>query len=211
MEKHQRRETYCQGFRKARCWGPCCLYFTSTTCPVSSPTQGVESSFLEHCSPIWAPNHLGLLNDLEAAQKRCIKWVLGASPCESWSDSYYYDKLVMLRILPIREQFYFNDMKLVYKIFNDLAPFGLPQYFTIVLPTDYAYRSRFNKDIVDGVDISTLKCIINPKTSTFRHGFYYRSVQNWNSIPYKIRQSSSYDCFCLRLKNYMFESLTVCE
>eukprot|EP00116_Pleurobrachia_bachei_P000903 sb/3461165/ len=33
-------------------------------------------SLLEHCSPVWAPQSVGLLDLLEAAQKRSIKWVL---------------------------------------------------------------------------------------------------------------------------------------
>ena len=32
-------------------------------------------SLLEHCSPIWAPYQVGILNSLEAAQKRSIKWI----------------------------------------------------------------------------------------------------------------------------------------
>ena len=165
-------------------------------------------SFLEHCSPIWTPHQVGVLNDLEAAQKRCIKWVYGVSPRDSWSEREYYDKLVTLRILPIREQFYFNDMKLFFKIVHGLAPNGLPDYLCIVQPTDCPYRSRLKKDIVDGMDITTIRCTIESCTSKFRNGFFYRSVDLWNSIPYEIRQAVTYSSFCLRLKCHIFNSLS---
>lgn len=166
-------------------------------------------SLLEHCSPVWAPHQVGVLNRLEAAQKRAVKWVLGVSPLTSWREETYHANLITLNILPIRLQFIFNDLKLLYKTVYNLVPVSLPDYLQFISSSDINYTTRSNINIVNNVDFTTLVCSIRPTTSTFRNGFFYRAHLVWNDLPNTIRQSATYSTFCLSLKKYLFGTMTV--
>ena len=165
-------------------------------------------SLLEHCSPVWAPHSVGLLDSLEAAQKRSIKWVLGVSHLTSWSIQIYHSHLITLNILPINLQFKFNDMKLFYKVMTGYVPVTLPDYLYIKSPLDVSYLTRSNKDIIDNTDFTTICCSIKPYSAAFRNSFFYRSFSYWNSLPSSIRQSPTFPTFCHRLKVHLFNSIS---
>ena len=163
-------------------------------------------SLLEHCSSVWAPHTVGVLDCLEAAQKRAIKWVYCVSHLTSWSNEVYLSHLTTLNILPIHLQFKCNDMKLLYKVMTGLVPITLPSYLYIKSPLDVPYHTRSNDDIIDNTDFTTLCCSIEAtSTSTvFRNSFFYRSFEYWNSLPSDVRQSPTYSTFCYRLKKHLF-------
>ena len=165
-------------------------------------------SLLEHCSPVWAPQSVGLLDSLEAAQKRSIKWVLGVSHLTSWSDQTYHSHLSTLSILPIHLQLKYNDMKLMYKVMTGLVPVILPNYLYIKSLNDVSYTTRSNKNIIDNTDLTTLCCTVKPSSAVFRNSYFYRSFSYWNSLSVTIRQSPTFSTFCYRLRSHLFTSIS---
>ena len=164
-------------------------------------------SLLEHCSPIWAPYQVGILNSLEAAQKRSIKWIYGISHLTSWNDETYFSNLVSLNILPIHIQFSFNDMKFFYKVLNSLVPVSLPNYLHFKSSSDITYTTRSNINVANNSDYTTLYCSVKPNSAVFRNSFFHRSYIYWNSLPITIRQLPTYSSFCYHLKKHLFSSM----
>ena len=164
-------------------------------------------SLLEHCSPVWSPHLKGLRDQLEAAQKRAIKWVFGVNYNVSWNVEVYHARLLSIRVLPIELHLLFNDLKLFYKVIAGLVNLDLPSYLTLVKPLDISYRTRANCGIVDLKDITTISCGVRPLSSSFRNSFFVRTYPKWNELPYELRQTIPFELFSINLKNYLFESL----
>ena len=166
-------------------------------------------SLLEHCSPVWAPQSVGMLDRFEAAQKRAVKWIYGVSHLTSWSNEVYSNNLLTLNILPIYLHFKQNDMKLMYKVMTGLIPTTLPDYLYIKSPLDVAYQTRHNRDIIDNIDFTTLCCSIKVTSSVLRNSFFFRSHTYWNSLPSDVRQSPTYSSFCYRLRKYLYTLIPI--
>ena len=74
-----------------------------------------------------------------------------------------------------------------YKIVNSLVPIELPDDFSLIGPKKVRY-TRSTQNILSQDDKSTYKCNIRPLIKVYENSYFYRSVKNWNKLPYCIRQ-----------------------
>ena len=161
-------------------------------------------SMLVHCSPVWAPQSIGLLDRLEAAQKRCVKWIFNTSYLVRWSSNFYHSQLANIGLVPIDVFFKINDLKLFYRIVHKLVCVELPHYLRFAQPHDFSYTTRSNRDIVGQLDVTRIICSITTPTSRLRDSFFFRCYVLWNTIPCDIRQAPSYLTFCKQIRNFLF-------
>ena len=66
----------------------------------------VRSQF-EHCSPVWRPGSITMINKFESFQKKCLKWILSEEE-KSYFHEVYISKCKQVNIPPL--SFRFNSM-----------------------------------------------------------------------------------------------------
>ena len=164
-------------------------------------------SMLVHCCHIWAPQAIGLINKLEAAQKRCVKWIFNTSYLVKWSSNYYHSQLANIGLVPVDVFFKINDMKLFYRIIHGLVYLELPSYLYIARPSDYNRLTRSKYDVINYTDVTYIICSIERPSSILENSFFYRSHILWNSIPYHIRQCNSYPKFSRLIRTFLFDPI----
>ena len=71
-------------------------------------------------------------------QKRAFKCIYGRC-FDHYNDNEYSNKQKELNILPMKLQFYFDDLVLFYKILYSLVSIKLPKEFTIVKGNEVRY------------------------------------------------------------------------
>ena len=98
-------------------------------------------------------------------------------------------------------KFIYNDLTIFYKIVNKLTPIELPSYISLCQPESTRYIRR-TAAIHKSIDISTFRCEVVPTVDAFKHSYFYRATQHWNSLPYIIRQSDHLYNFKLSIKKY---------
>ena len=183
-------------------------YFLSNSSYKRSLYYSMVRSFTEHCNPIW--NNIGKteLYKFERLQKSIVKWIRN-EPLASYTNSCYFKHLLGLNILPIKELFIYNNLKLFYKIIHDLVPLPLPHFIS---PTDPASLrvTRKNFNIIEGLDITSFDDTLNNRAHpSLSKNFFHTTTEVWNSIPYEIRQSASLPSFLVSLKKYLFDSVDI--
>ena len=87
-------------------------------------------SQLEHCSPIWRPTSLTMLQKFESLQKFCIKWILSEEYIRYNTNIMYVQKCRQVNLLPLTKHFTLNDLVLFHKIVYELVPIKLPNYLS---------------------------------------------------------------------------------
>lgn len=162
----------------------------------------VIRSIFEHCSVVWRPISSNQIRKFELVQKRAIKWITGRQ-FDHWSDDELYNNEKELDILPLRFKFLLTDMILFYKIVNSLVPIELPDDFSLIDPKKVRY-TRSTQNILSQDDKSTYKCNIRPSIKVYENSYFYRSVKNWNKLPYCIRQLPSLSNFKARLTEFLW-------
>ena len=100
----------------------------------------VGSQF-NHCSSVWRPNSIALLNKIERVQVKAVKWIL------SERDTYYsyiayFRKCKDLDLLPLKVRLDFFAILLFHKIIHRTTVIKLPSYIVLVPPTNL--RSSHN-------------------------------------------------------------------
>ena len=90
----------------------------------------VRSQF-EHCSQIWHPCDLTMLEKFEALQKKCLKWILFEEGLSYSCEDVYIRKCKQVNILPLTKRFILNDLVLFHKIINNLIPVKIPGYISL--------------------------------------------------------------------------------
>ena len=165
-------------------------------------------SIFEHCCQVWAPQTRKSLDAIEALQKRAVKWILREQHM-SFSDSLYLQKLCNLDLLPMKSKFLFSDLILFYKIVNRIVKIDLPGYVSRVEPHHVTRVTRSTSSIADGLDESSYKCNVNPTVNSFRDSYFYRTVQQWNLLPVKLRSLENVESFKADLKDHLWLNLGV--
>lgn len=177
-------------------------YFLKKSSAKRSLYLSMVRSLLEHCNPVWC--HIGKtqLSALEKVQKRAVKWIRN-EPVSSYSNTQYLSYLNELGLLPIKQLFEYSDLRLFYKVVNSLIPVSLPVSITAVNHQTLR-QTRQNNAITLGLDNSSYIDKTRWNTpSVVREFFYHRTAKLWNSVPYTVRQSSSYPVFLKRLKLHL--------
>ena len=156
-------------------------------------------SIFEHGSVLWSPSAASTIAQFETIQKRAIKWILNEQ-CYAYSNDYYTQKLIDLDILPMAQKFVFNDMVMLYKIINNLAPVSLPNYIILRHNT----RSSINGSTL-GIDP---ELVCHPIKNIFGQSFFPRSISVWNHLSRETKESVSIGTFKANLNAYLWNLVT---
>ena len=189
--------------------------FTKRTCHFVKDSRRRRALYLslirsqfEHCSPVWRPNHITMMDKLEGLQKQCIKWILSEDFFEYGSYDVYLQKCRQVRILPLKKRLDYNDLVLLYKVIHNLIPLKLPFYLTF-----YEGNSRLRTCHLDHL---SLVSSINPKTnvisdtnknSALYKSFYYRVHLQWNLLPIELRSIQTLPNFKSEIIKYLWKSI----
>ena len=142
-------------------------------------------SLFEHGSVIWAPTNLSYVNNFEALQKRCIKWILNEQFI-SYDYDLYISKLKDLDILPMQYKFVLADLIVFHKIVHHALPISLPDYLVPRRPTRQLPYHHLNFAVSD--DFSNLK-------SCLKNSFFVRNLSIWNLIPISTKETPNFNKF----------------
>ena len=152
----------------------------------------VRSQF-EHCSTVWSPSSNVAIDKLESVQKRAIKWILGEEYC-SYSPAMYYLRCRELNLLPLRSKLILKDLKLFSDIIYNRVPINLPEYLHF-----YSGCTRLRSSHLDNFSIVSdvhprVTCnysgtdIVSTSLTQFSNSYFYRTMTNWNCLPYDTRK-----------------------
>ena len=140
----------------------------------------VRSQF-EHCSPVWRPRSITMINKFESFQKKCIKWILSEEE-KSYSHEVYVSKCKQVNIPPLSFRFNFNDMNLFHKIVYKTIPVNIPDYLTL-----YSGDSRLRRTHLDNLSFVSNIASTTTSINNLNKSFFFRTHTLWNSLPFDIR------------------------
>ena len=173
--------------------------------PLAVIGEFLVRSIFEHCCQVWAPQNKKSLNAFDLLQRRAVKWILKEPyKTKSYSDEDFLNKQRNIELLPMKFKFVFSDLILFYKIINKLVNIDLPKYVTRIEPQDVKKVTRSTKATADGIDKSKFRCKIMPKVNSFRDSYFYRTVEQWNSLPLKIRDLNDINKFSDDMKEHLW-------
>ena len=137
----------------------------------------VRSQF-EHCSPVWRPNGITMINKFENFQKKCLKWILSEDE-RSYSHEMYMRKCQQINILPLGHRFNFNDMIFFHKIVYKLTPVNLPYYLK-----PYNGNSRLRTTHLDSLPFVSSLATKSTSIHNLNKSFFFGATLN--GIPYQL-------------------------
>ena len=100
----------------------------------------VNSQF-NHCSPIWRPYTITLLNKIERIQVKAVKWILGEQD-KMYTTIDYFNKCKQLDMLPLKHRLDFFAIALFHKIIHQQIFIKLPTYIQLVPPSNLRTSHR---------------------------------------------------------------------
>ena len=178
-------------------------YFTKNPQQKRALYLAIVRSNFEHCSIIWRPTSVVMINKLESIQKRAVKWILNED-YHHYNDWEYTCRLRDLNLLPIKYYLAFNDLIIFHKIYNDIYCIKFPSYFRSCENEDrIRLRSNMNPPIYYNIERETLglsemraasldnkslKCLITSPSAVFKKSFFFRTHMLWNYLPLNIRE-----------------------
>ena len=160
-------------------------------------------SIFEHCCQVWSPQNSTSLDMLEKLQKRAVKWILREQH-ESYTDIIFLQKQKGLDLLPVKHRFLFSDLVLFYRILNEDVNIDLPYYISKIEPHNVKNITRHSKPMAVGKDNLIYKSSIQPKVKAFKDSYFFRTVKNWNLLPFELRSTGTLDNFKVNLKEHMW-------
>ena len=181
-------------------------------------------SIFEHCSVIWRPTTLQMIQKVESIQRRAVKWILEEQD-HHYNDFEYLKRLKDLDLMPMNFKFIFTDLVMFHKIFYGYSVIKFPHYLTSVTNEDRSrLRSnvrppeRFNQHTTSDIpnlasarcrqlDSSSFKCLIEGKASSFKNSFFFRTHTIWNDLTVPLREIKANDAFQVRLKQHMWDKM----
>lgn len=141
---------------------------------------------LEYNTPVWSPQEKTLIDVIERVQRYftrrlCFKCNINFS-C-------YADRLIVLNLQPLEIRRLYFDLKMVYKICNNLVDLNFTEFF------EYAPRVGLR-----GHNYKLYKnyCRLN----VFKFAFSNRIIEIWNSLPQEIVNANTVKVFDVKLKNF---------
>ena len=128
----------------------------------------VRSQF-EHCSPVWRPGCITMMNKFESFQKKCIKWILSEEE-KSYSHEVYISKCKQVNIPPLSFRFNVNDMILFHKIVYKTIPVNIPDYITL-----YSGDSRLRRTHLDNLSFVSNIASTTTTIKNLNKSFFFRT------------------------------------
>ena len=166
-------------------------------------------SQLEHCTVVWRPSSVTMVEKLESIQKRSLKWVLKNAYLSFEDTRVYYQVCKRLNILPISVRFDFKDILFFHQIFYGISTVSFPGYLK-----KFA-GSRLRRCHLD--DLSIVSDILpkipqnltssNTRNVGIAKSFFYRAHILWNNLPYDLRSIESPSIFKSRLLTHLWANI----
>ena len=100
----------------------------------------VNSQF-NHCSAIWSPYTIRLLNKIEGIQVKAVKLILGEQD-KIYTTIDYFNKCKQLDMLPLKHRLDFVAIALFHKIIHQQIFIKLPTYIQLVPPSNLRISHR---------------------------------------------------------------------
>ena len=181
-------------------------------------------SIFEHCSVIWRPSSLDMLQKIESIQKKAVKWIL-SEIYHHYNDYEYLKRLKDLDLMPMEYKFKYTDLIQFHQIYYGKSVVRLPSYLTPVTENDHTrlraninrpgYYSEGNTPGAPDLgsmrrnryDRLSLKSSIEAKAPAFKNGFFFRTHLLWNDLPVKIREFNDKNEFQTQLKDHLWDVL----
>ena len=140
----------------------------------------------EYCSVIWSNTSSSNINKFNTLQRRACKLIL-AQEYNGLQES-----LKRLDILSFDQIVFLNKAKIMYKVYNNLAPTYLQELFQM--------RDVNHDNTASNLRSVSRKNYILPqaKCNLFKGSLSFSGVIVWNSIPVNIKNSLSLDVFVKR-------------
>ena len=137
----------------------------------------------DYCNTVWSNTSSGNINKISKLQRRACKLILA----QDYTD--IQEALERLNILSFDQIFFLNKAKLMYKVYNNLAPVYLHELFQM-------------RDISLDNTASNLRSVAHKnyllpqaKCNLYKGSFSYSGVVVWNSLPTNITVASSLETF----------------
>jgi len=140
---------------------------------------------LEYSSNVWSPNLLLHINSIEKVQRHFTKIITELRDCS------YRERISILNLDTLEYRRLSCDLTLYYKIFNNLTPWSLSEYFNFSIPA-YSLYSVYH-------DFNIRKSM--SRTNSFENDFFNRCVSVWNSLPSSLVKSKSVASFKHNLRS----------
>ena len=151
-------------------------------------------SKLFYCSSVWGNTSKRNLHKLQLVQNFAARVVLGLKKFD-----YISQGRRSLNWLDVTEKVLFNDLGLVFKRVNGLAPDYLGKYFI----KRSAVRNKNTRGCNNFV-------VPRYRVSMGQRAFYFRGPKEWNGhgLPDNIKNTKDIDSFTRRLFNKIFHTNT---
>ena len=146
---------------------------------------------LEYCSPVWCPHLKKDSNTLEKVQRRASKCALG----NIGQDIPYEERLKLLKWPTLEQRRLFSSLIECYKTINRLNGLDPVAFFTFAhdfrpLRANHRFKLKFAS--------ATL--------NSFKHPFFIRIIDKWNSLPKDIAEAENLNTFKNRLRCHLANS-----
>ena len=145
----------------------------------------------DYCSVIWSNSSNFNINKINKLQRRACKLIL-LNDNNSLNES-----LEQLNILSFVQGVFLNKAKIIYKIYNNLAPSYLHEMFQM--------RAVNLESILSNLRSVANKHYIPPqaKCNNFKGSLSFSGVLVWNNIPLDIKNSTSLQMFSKRCSEWI--------
>ena len=144
-----------------------------------------------YCSTVWSNTSSGNINKITKLQRRACKLILS----QDYTD--IQEALKRLNILSFDQDIFLNKAKLMYKVYNNIAPVYLHEFFQMrdinLDNTASNLRSVAHKNYL----LPQAKC------NLYKGSFSYSGVVVWNSLPTSIKLASSLDTFVKKCTEWL--------
>ena len=147
-------------------------------------------SKLFYCSTVWSNTSKSNVSKLQRVQNFAARIILGLRKFDHISQG-----IKSLKWLPVKDRLYLNDVIMMYKCINKLAP-------------DYSAKKFVQRSHIHNRNTRSRNQLDIPRCriSTGQRSFVYRGTQLWNSLSYDVRTAKCPKVFKRRLINILLSS-----
>ena len=142
---------------------------------------------LYYCCNVWGTTSTANLEILERIQRRAIRLILDTDSTVPTKDLY-----LRLNWLPLGLKVKLNRLILVFKALRQLAPNNINELFKVYHPSRYLRSASQH-----------LLEIPRAKTEFFRRSFQVKGANDFNSLPFNLKQLSTVHAFKKECHNYL--------
>ena len=132
-------------------------------------------SNLEYCSVVWCPFTKRNVNKIERIQRRATRFILK-------SNEPYDVRLSRLNLLTLAKRRFVADVTFLFNALNGNLDVNFSQFLDF-----YSQEDRY---LLRHFDIKSLKKKY-ARTNILKNSFFYRIVDEWNSLPFDVRSASN--------------------